>query len=208
MTHSKPDIVVVSGIHTAGDKGGMEDLAKVLRKKGYTVDLYPYPTRWALSIYRKKVRRSDAYGLLNFCRKRDNPVIISHSNGSLITQDAMNFFGLQTEGWISLGGAATSDKVDYTFYNFDWAISVFNPHDLALKAGAILPWHAFGRLGSEGYRGSPTGKYDTRWMNVNGASSGFGINHSHYTGKELLLWAEFCDNNITTPYSQKGIIRP
>lgn len=201
-------VIIVSGIHTAGDRGGMVNLANMLRKRGHKVRVYAYPSRWALSIYRKKVRFKDAQGLFNFCDNDGTEVIVSHSNGSLVTQNAM-LMGLKARGWISFGGAATSDKVDYLKKNFKWAISVFNPHDIALWLGAKLPWHAFGRLGSEGYRGSPSEVYDKRWLNVNGASSKrWALNHSHYTGREIDLWEEFCHNNIKRGKSQDQIIRP
>ena len=200
-------IVMVSGIHTAGDRGGMVNLANRLRKRGHTVRVYAYPSRWAISIYRNSVRARDAAGLYHFCDNDGDEVIISHSNGSLVTQNAM-LMGLNAKGWISFGGAATSDKVVYSPQNFDWAISVYNPHDVALWFGARLPWHPFGRLGSEGYRGGPDGIYDKRWRNVNGASSGrWKLNHSHYTGEEIELWDEFCHNNANLGHSQRQIIR-
>ena len=186
----------------------MFKLGRRLNVRGLDVRVYPYPTRWALSVYRKKVRENDALGLLYFSENDGSEVIISHSNGSLVTQDAMRL-GLRAKGWISFGGAATSDGVSYQDYNFDWAISVYNPHDWALKVGAILPYHGFGHLGLEGYRGNPDGSYDRRWRNVNGASSKrFAINHSHYTGREIDLWEEFSYNNAIEGHSQLKVIRP
>lgn len=199
------DVIIISGLHTDGSKGGMVDLARELRKKGLKVRIYPYPTRWAFMIYSKRIRRYDAEGLLAYCKNDGSEVIISHSNGSLVTQDAMQL-GLRTHGWISFGGAATSDKIDYKDYNFKWAISVFNPHDVALWFGAKLPWHPFGRLGSEGYRGSPSG-FDKRWMNVNGASKRWGLNHSHYTTTQLTQWSQFCFRNVYRGHSQLSIER-
>ena len=201
------NIILVPGIHTAADVGGMPDLGNVLRNYGHNVKIYSYPTRWAMSVYRKKVRNEDAAGLYHICRQTNCDVIISHSNGSLVTQDAYQG-GMATSGWISLGGACTSDGVYYDPLNFDWAISVYNPHDTALKIGAKLPFHPFGRMGLKGYRGDPDGNYDDRFYNVNGASSDrWKLNHSHYTSSELFKWAEFCDNNIRNPLSQLSIFR-
>ena len=200
--------VLVSGIHTTANEGGMYNLAVLLRSMGVSVRVYAYPKRWALfSVWFKRVRDKDAKGLLHFCEGDGSEVIISHSNGSLVTQDAMQL-GLKTKGWISLGGAATSDKVFYSDSNFEWAISVYNPHDLALKVGSWIPFHGFGKLGCEGYRGDPNGGFDTRWKNVNGASNkALDIDHSHYTGREIKQWAEFIYNNIKEGHSQLGIIR-
>ena len=157
-------------------------------------------------MYFKSVQEEDAKGLYYFCENDGSEIVISHSNGSLVTQNALQR-GLKIKQWFSFAGAASSDKVFYSSENFDYATSIYNPHDFALKIGSWLPKHPFGKLGYKGYRGAPDGTYDERWKNVNGASSGFGLNYGHYFDKELHQWAEFLIKNIETPRSMAGIDR-
>lgn len=199
-------IVVVNGIHARANEGSMHRIANELRKLGYSVREYAYPRRWAWMLWFKRVRERDGQGLYRFCESDGTEVLISHSNGCLVAQEAFKQ-GLSINSWFAFAGAATSDRMTYPGRAFKWAYSIYNPYDLALKVGAWLPWHPFGRLGSEGYRGNRCGQWDRRFKNVNGAASHYGLNHSHYFKEELKQWVEFIDLNIKKPRSTLSIKR-
>lgn len=199
-------IVVVNGIHARANEGGTHRIAQALRAKGYDVREYAYPRRWAFMLWSKSIRERDARGLMRFCESDGTESIISHSNGCLITQDAIRL-GLKLDSWFAIAGACSSDKVEYPSNAFEYAYAIYNPYDIALKFGALLPNHPFGRLGSEGYRGYKNGQWDSRWKNINGAASGYGLNHSHYFDRELEQWASFIESNIIYPRSKLSIRR-
>ena len=188
-------INVVHGIHT--HDGLIYKFGKSLEEMGHTVRYYPYPKRRAISMYSKKKMMQDGSGLAHFMNDGDH--IVAHSNGGLVWQNSISC-GAKWDKCFLFSPACTSDKFDYPEDSLNQAYIVYNPEDTALKLGALLPGHPFGKLGLIGYQGQPRlmrGKKDRRFHNINGFSNKRGLNHSHYWKEENRdSWLKFVDAKI------------
>lgn len=196
--------LIVPGIHSKSKKGNMAKVAKELRKEGHSVREFPYPFRWSWQLWFKSVLNKDATRLLNF--HQPGEIIISHSYGCLMCQEAFKK-GLSCPQWFAFAGACTSDKMDYPDRAFKHAYCIMNPYDLAIKIGSKLWRHPIGKMGNIGYMSSPSLDFpDPRIVNINGSSSRWGLDHSHYWEEELTQWVNFICNNSINPKSELGIL--
>jgi len=164
--------VIIHGIHTHGK--GIDQLGALLEKAGHDVTYFEYPKRWALTLYRKSVRHADGRALMHTVP--DGTHVIAHSYGALVLLSSIQAGAIWGNCFI-FGGACTSDKYTYPPDAFTSAYMIYNPADLALRLGALLPFHPFGRLGQRGYAGYVR---DRRIQNVPALENDLGINHSHY----------------------------
>lgn len=179
-------IVIVHGIHTEG--GSVYDFGKRLEFLGYEVEYFDYAKRWAFHLFFPLVLRRDGARLANFMRDGDH--VIAHSNGALVWQSSITA-GAKWGHCFIFGGAATSDKMEYPQHSLLNAFIVYNVKDWALKLGALIPFHPFGRLGLRGFAGTPTTGKDDRFQNVRGFYKSFGLNHSHYFTSQRNRWLDF-----------------
>jgi len=197
------DIVLVHGIHDNVKNWGL--FAHELRRVGFNVRLFAYPSRWAISYYLPWLRRNDGLRLANFVNDGDH--IIAHSNGGNIVQAAIQYSwkenpkdGVRFDKVFMFSAAATSDKMSYPDGCLKKCYVIYNPRDNALKLGAMLPFHSFGRLGLLGFTRTPERARDRRFKNIEAyfSSGWFRPNHGYYFTEERGRWIDFIDQ-MTSP---------
>jgi len=191
-------IVLVHGIHdNVTNWLGVEES---LKRRGFKVRRFAYPSRWALSYYLPWIRRNDGLRLANFVEDGDH--ILAHSNGGNVVQAAIEYSwaenpddGVRFDTVFMFSAAATSDKMEYPDGCLNKCYVVYNPQDNALKLGAILPWHCFGRLGLLGFIRTPSKARDRRFKNIQAyfTSGWFKPNHGFYFIEKLNQWMDFID---------------
>ena len=165
-------IVIVHGINTHG--GGIDQFGLKLQTLGYDVRFYEYQKRHFWSYWNRRTMAQDVGSLINQCDEGDD--IICHSNGAVIWQESIKA-GFKWRRCMVFGGAGTSDQMIYPPDAFESARVYYNPEDTAIKWGARIPWHPFGKLGRIGYAGPK----DKRITNVSVLHEEVGsLEHSHY----------------------------
>jgi hypothetical protein len=80
-------------------------------------------------------------------------VFIGHSHGALVGYECMRLGARFSKAF--LVGAAIDSWITFPHHGADRIIVAYNPHDIALVAGSLLPLHPFGTLGKSGYTGPP-----------------------------------------------------
>ena len=192
-------IILVHGIHSHGDKS-IDLLDEPLTDLGYEVQQYEYEKRWAIQLYSMQVQWQDARALRQFEYYRPGVHIVTHSYGGLIWQNAIKSNAKWGVSFL-FAAAATSDKFQYKDLPigqypqeaFTALYNIYNPDDRALKWGARLPNHGFGKLGLSGYAGPE----DDRIKNVTGFREGTGGNkHQYFAGEDAQKWAEYIDSHL------------
>lgn len=182
-------ILGVSGIHSHGFDGTDKVLID-LEKIGYQTTDYDHPKRNTLTVWPPKTRRDDAKGLLSVMDRGDS--VVAHSYGCLIVLEAMRL-GAEFNQVFFFGAAATSDKPPWFPLlprSCKRMFVVYNPEDKALKWGAMIPFHPFGKLGYKGYRGA----HDSRIVNIPALMDNDGSNHnSHLNDENRREWVLFID---------------
>lgn len=195
---SERKIVLVHGIHD--NVNNWRDFASGLEALGFSVRLFAYPSRWAISYYFPWIQRNDGLRLANFVEDGDN--IVAHSNGGNIVQSAIKHSwskdskdGVRFNNVFLFSAAATSDKMSYPTGCLNRCYVVYNPLDKALKLGAIAPWHPFGSLGLWGFIRTPEKTKDRRFTNIQAyfTSGWFSANHSFYIREQRDRWLNFID---------------
>lgn len=180
-------ILVVHGILTHGDSN-VDRLASVLAgefSNKFDIVYHEFPIRFPWTYYfpwGRKAMMDDARTLINSMNDGDH--IVCHSYGALVWQNAIKL-GAKFGKCFIIAGAATSDKMEYPVGSLEEAHVFYNPKDMALKAGAMMPFHPFGKLGYTGFAGSPGRVRDSRFFNVAVMSDGWTLGHSHYFGSSL-----------------------
>jgi len=196
----KRNIVLVHGIHD--NVTNWLRVENQLKSRGFNVRKFAYPSRWAISYYLPWIRRNDGLRLANFIEDGDN--ILAHSNGGNIVQAAIEHSwsendddGVRFDRLFMFSAAATSDKMEYPQGCLKKCYVVYNPRDNALKLGAILPFHPFGRLGLLGFIRTPSKARDRRFKNIEAyfTSGWFKPNHGFYFNDEIEHWMDFIDEN-------------
>lgn len=182
-------VVVVHGIHTHGDNG-IDRLGKLLEEAGHDVIYFEYPHRFALQLYSKKVRVLDGRALRQSAPEGAH--VIAHSYGAEVWINSIKA-GAKWGRCFIFSGACTSDQYNYPTDAFKRAYMIYNPADIALWFGALLPFHPFGRLGLRGY----SGIYNKEILNVPALKRDNGLNHGYYFNSESLpIWFEYVNNRL------------
>ncbi|MGD9156909.1 MAG: hypothetical protein PVG39_00755 [Desulfobacteraceae bacterium] len=190
-------IIIVHGIHTHGNdsENSIDAFGQLFVDAGYEVKFFEYPIRWAIPMYWNDAPVNDAKSLIHLAQDGDH--IIAHSYGCLIWQETINL-GMQWDTCFLFGGAATSEKMYYPEDSLKKAYVIYNPEDLALLVGSLLPGHPFGKLGLVGYRGQPyRKKRDKRFVNEPGFKEDGLTNHSHYW-EDKSYWFDFVVKRLPT----------
>lgn len=190
-----PKVLGVNGIHSHGINGTAAVLGQLVTL-GHEVRDYRYPKRNALTVWPQANRWDDAEGLMTLAEPGDH--LVCHSYGCLIALEAMAMgaeFGLV----FMFNAAASSDRRPWWPLHPRAAEKVFvvyNPEDKALRWGARIPFHPFGKLGYKGYRGP----HDRRVINLPQLIDDGGTNHNdslHDEGRRD-AWVKFIDHQLLT----------
>ena len=179
-------ILGVNGIHNwSWSKESFTDkLLDALSHRHEVVDVQ-YPRMWAVLAYFDKAIQRRADKIIELYQPGD--VLIAHSFGCLASIYAMRKRPDMRFSKVFFFGAA-AEVDEYIPDCFQVLYNIHSEADSALFIGNKLPFHRFGYLGRDGYKGD-----NPRVLNIHAP----GMDHNDYvTPKHLCEWGKFIEDRI------------
>lgn len=184
-------ILGLNGILTHGAQS-TDRLLGLLGERGYQTLDVNYPFTFALMAHFRQ--RANTTYLLEAYRPGD--CLIAHSYGCLLAYRAMQMGAVFDK--VFLFAPAMKADVEFPAGAYKHIYVMHHPRDFAVWLGSLLPFHAFGRMGRDGYQGPP--RDDITNLESKGGSDYDRKLHSHYfSPARIAKWADFIDRTLMEP---------
>ena len=178
-------VVLIHGVKfRQSDKDNLRRLATGFRAAGFCIVLptYGYLPALVVGIFQWLDRRI-AESMAAFIREDD--ILLGHSNGGTLVHMISKLTKIR--GAILVNAALGTDKVP----DADFVHVYFNKGDIVAKLSSWVPFHPWGNMGGEGYKGD-----DPRVTNIDQGNPPEGLpplnGHSDvFTKGKVRVWARF-----------------
>jgi hypothetical protein len=178
-------ILGVNGIHNwSWSKDSFTDRILAALSHDHDVVDISYPRMLAVLVYSDYARNRRVKNIIK--QNQPGDILIAHSFGCLASILAMKQGARFSK--VFFFGAACEPDIEIPEDAFDELYNIHSQEDRTLKLGDLLPWHPFGLMGCNGYKGS-----NPKVKNI----CANGNTHNSYSEpRNLCEWVRFIEERI------------
>jgi len=178
-------VVLIHGVRfKKADRDNLRRVATAFRATGFCVALptYGYLPAFLVGLFQWLDRRI-AESMSGFIQHGD--ILLGHSNGGTLVYLISKI--VKIKGAILVNAALDVDKIP----DADFVHVYYNSGDVLTRLSSVVPWHPWGNMGGEGYKGS-----DPRVVNVDQGNPPAGLpplnGHSDiFTHGKVRPWSRY-----------------
>ncbi len=187
-------ILGVNGINNTG-KDTTDPMLRALADLGWLVKDVNYPKANFISAHFKQERNAKKI----LAAHLPGDCVIAHSYGCLLTFRAMQM-GAEF-GTVIFFAPAMSQGVTFPYNGCKRLVVIYHTGDVAIRIGAKLWFHDFGKMGMKGYRGPKDSRVSS--VRTKGDGSLDKYKHSDYfTPAKLASWVKFVNEVLSEDYGR------